>query len=300
MKSIQIGQKITPRGYKAADLYMQEIDRTRPLSPKDEHECALKAREGDEEAIHLLVKSNLRFVVSIAKMYTNDVVMLQELIQAGNIGLLTAARNFDPYRGFKFISYAVFHIRNEIIKELTNNSRMVRIPSNKVQLISKAKKGQSELYSQLGREATEEELVDWLKERTPLAEHLNVETLRHMLLIDLKTASMDRKFDSDDSGSGTLGDLMQAEDSDWDENFDAHYRQGVIEEMMSDLSDRDRGMLLDYFGFNEFQSPISSVQIGEKLGISTETVRNRIHKAIAKMKLSARRKGIDYGDFLSN
>jgi RNA polymerase primary sigma factor len=277
---------------------MQEIDRTQPLTPKDEYECALRAQAGDEEARNLLVQSNLRFVVSIAKMYTNNGVILQELIQAGNIGLLTAAQKYDPSRGFKFISYAVFHIRNEIIKELTNNSRMVRIPAHKVQLISKAKKGQSEIYTKMGREATDEELLDWLKERTPLAQALTLEELRYMMVSDLKTASMDRQFDSDDSGSATLGDTLMSEEEDPDEDFDRNYRKEALAEMMQDLSPLDQEILLDYFGFNEFQLPSSSVQISERLGFSVETIRNRIRKAIARMKISARKKGIDPGDLL--
>lgn len=279
---------------------MQDLEKTRPLSPKEEHECALKAREGDAEALDLLVRSNLRFVVSIAKMYTNDAVQLQELIQAGNIGLMTAASNFDPTRGFKFISYAVFHIRNEIILELTNNSRMVRMPSNKVQLVSKVKKAQSLLYSRLGREASEEEIIDFLQGQTPLASSLTPEVLRRMLIGDLKTASIDRKIDAEDGGSSTLGDFLPAEEEDPGFKLDQEYRMSVLEDMMRDLNQIDKEILLEYFGINEVRLQRSSTEIGKMYGLSSETVLNRIRKAIARMKLSARKRGINLEDFEIN
>lgn len=278
---------------------MQDLEKTKPLSANEEFELGLRARDGDEKAIDTLVRSNLRFVVSVAKMYSREIEEMQELIQAGNIGLIKAASNFDPTRGFKFISYAVFHIRNEIIQELTNNSRMIRLPSNKVQIVSKAKKGHSILYSTLGREPTEAELLDWLKGQTPLAASLTETKLREIMIGDLRTSSIDQKINDDDSSSSSFAETLKSPTPENSDVFDVEYRAQILNDIMTDLTEEDRAMILDYFGLNKFQMQMSTYDLGARMGITAESVRNRINRCIRRMKLSARKRGLSLKDFLA-
>jgi RNA polymerase primary sigma factor len=164
MKQFKPVERYTPRQSASAGYYLNDVSRgNKILSPEDELEIATKASNGDMEARNKLVRANLRFVLSVAKMYTRDPDIYQDLVSVGNIGMIEAAEKFDPSRGFKFISYAVWHIRKEMIKYLVDNSRIVRMPGNRNNYLVRVRRLAAELSSKLDREPTTEELVEVLK-----------------------------------------------------------------------------------------------------------------------------------------
>ena len=267
------------------------------ITPDEEYEVALKAQAGDEAAIQKLVESNLRFVMSVAKMYTREAVVMEDLIQVGNIGLIDAARRFDPSKGFKFISFAVWHIRKEMINYLAMNSRTVRLPQNKGQLVAKLREGQNHLYSTLGREPTDEELIEWVKKKTELARTLDKDTLHIIIATDLKAASLDYQLSPD--GDATLLDTMPSDDkSAYDHAVESH-RKEVLELLMKDLNPLERYVVEEHFGMTglKFERPFSS--IGDELETTAEAARMRLKKALKKMKLAARRYGITFRETIS-
>lgn len=299
MRQFVITERITAKGQRALELYKQDVNKRDILSPDEEYAYAVRAQQGDEAAINILVETNLRFVMSVAKMYTRDAVTMEDLIQVGNIGLVDAARRFDPSKGFKFISFAVWHIRKEMINYLAMNSRIVRLPQNKGQLVSKVKEAQSTLYTTLGREPSEDEIIEWVKAKTDLGKTLDKDTLLVILSTDLKASSLDRPFDDTDSSSGNLGDSLESEDKNMEEYMTGGHNKQVLEQLMQNLNAMERYVVEEYFGMNELGFERNPNSISTDLESSGEAVRQRLKKALKKMKLAARRLGLNYGDIVS-
>ena len=299
MRAFVITERLTAKGQRASELYKQDVSKIPLLTPEQEYEVALKAQEGDEEAVEQLVESNLRFVISVAKMYTREAATMEDLIQVGNIGLVESARKFDPSKGFKFISYAVWHIRKEMIKYLGDNSRIVRFPQNKGQLVSKVREGYSDLYSQLGREPTPIEIIDWVKEKTPQASNLDEDTLRVILATDIKATSLDAKFDSDDSSSPTKMDLLDSGSLDVNDEMYSDHQNHLLQLLLRVLSPYEEYAIREYFGMNDLKFERSTPSIAFDLESTSEAVRVRIKKALRQMQREANRLGINIRDVMS-
>jgi RNA polymerase primary sigma factor len=256
------------------------------MTPDEEYQVGLLAQQGDEKAIQKLVNSNLRFVFSVAKMYASQDEWMDDLVSAGNIGLVEAARKFDPSKGFKFISYAVWHVRKEMIEFLSNNSRSVRIPSNKNQLASKIRKGSSEIYSREGREATEEELVDYVRNHTREgSDNFTVDTLRDVLRADQRSISLDSPLKQD--SEMTFLDTLGVEANQYDPYHDENVKH-LIAQLFSVLTPHERDIIERTSGIGKMV-PEHLGDIALEYGVSTEAIRHRQYKAMKKLKIHAKR-----------
>lgn len=273
MRQLKISKQITNRESQSLDKYLQEIGKVDLLTPDEEVELAQRIREGDQLALEKLTKANLRFVVSVAKQYQNQGLSLGDLINEGNLGLIKAAQRFDETRGFKFISYAVWWIRQSIIQALAEHSRIVRIPSNKIGALSKIDQASSLLEQQFEREPTDEELAELLD--------MTVDEVRTTVRSQTKQVSIDKPF-SEDEGSSLL-DVMEDEDSNEVENIvysDSLRRE--VGRLLSTLTERERIVISQYFGLSENTS-LSLEDIGENLGLTRERVRQIKEKALRKL-----------------
>lgn len=296
MRQFVITERFTAKGQRALELYKNDISKIPLLSPDQEYEYAVKAQQGDVEAIRKLVESNLRFVLSVAKMYSRDALVVEDLIQVGNIGLVDAAERFDPSKGFKFISFAVWHIRKEMIKYLADNSRIVRLPQNKGQLMAKIREGSNHLYSTLGREPTDIELIDWVKERTNLAHTLDEDTLKVIIATDMKASSLDMQFDVEDSSSSTLMDRLDSGPTDVSRNEYSDHQKQLLDKLLSKLGPYDRYVVEEYFGLNELKFERTTPSIAYDLEATSEAVRVRLKKALRKLRIHARALGINVNE----
>lgn len=263
---------------------MNEVDKTRVMSPEEEARVAYRAAAGDEEAREKLVTSNLRFVLSVAKMYAGKPEDFPDLVAAGNEGLIEASAKFDPSRGFKFISFAVWYIRKEIIKYLTENSRTVKIPQNQSQLISKIIKFAGELSTKEGREISNEEAFDLLKSENPKYKSVDEKTMKKALIADIKTASLDAELNTDND-AGTLKELLPSEDFDSDEIVLLKNKREILEKIMCCLTDIEKSIVIRFFGFDDQSGFTDSLQsIGEDMDYTSESIRLKLRKAITKMR----------------
>lgn len=274
MRQLKITQSITNRDSRTLEKYFNEISKDELLTPEEEVDLAQRIREGDEAALEKLVKANLRFVVSVAKQYHySNKIPLNDLINEGNLGLVKAAKRFDEKRGFKFISYAVWWIRQSIIQALAEHSRIVRIPSNKIGALSKIDQASSLLEQQFEREPTDEELAELLD--------MTVDEVRTTVRSQTKQVSIDKPF-SEDEGSSLL-DVMEDEDSNEVDNIvysDSLRRE--VGRLLSTLTERERIVISQYFGLSENTS-LSLEDIGENLGLTRERVRQIKEKALRKL-----------------
>lgn len=295
MRQFKVTDRTTTRNGRASTLYKQDLYRRNVMTPEEEAEVAKKAAEGDKEAQNSLVEGNLRFVMSVAKMYSMDPVTIEELIQVGNIGLIEASQKFDPSLGFKFISFAVWHIRKEMIMHLGEHSRMVRLPMNKGQLITHISDSISSLAGKLGRTPINEEILEDLKKKQlKLAKTLDLDTLEIILHADQKHASLDVQM-GEDSGS-TLLDVIWNDEDIFDSDLSSDSRAYHLNKMFSKLSERERFVIKEHYGLNKDKIPRGSLQIADDLEISTEKVRLIRSKAIKRLRLAARAMGIDTKD----
>jgi RNA polymerase primary sigma factor len=274
MRQLVISKSITQREYKSLDKYFNEIDKIDLISIQEEVMLARKIREGDHVALERLTKTNLRFVVSVAKQYQNQGLTLGDLINEGNVGLIIAAKRYDETKGFKFISYAVWWIRQSIITAISEHARMVRLPYNKLTMLSRLFKAVSKLEQDHGRKPSVEELAEYLEiSADKVAELLN-KTNAHLL-------SIDEPFREDDDL--TLLDVLQNNESGAD-----HYiiHESVIKEIhlsFKVLSKRDRELLVLFFGLGTF-SPLSLEEIGKRFNITKEHVGRLKEKALKKLR----------------
>ena len=275
MRQLKITKSITNRESQSLEKYLQEIGKVDLLTPEEEVSLAQAIKRGDQSALEQLTKANLRFVVSVAKQYQNQGLSLSDLINEGNLGLIKAAQRFDETRGFKFISYAVWWIRQSILQALAEQSRIVRLPLNKVGSLNKINKAFSELEQEYEREPSSDELAEMLN--IPTAE---VETT---LSVAARHVSMDAPFVEGEDNS-----LLDVLDDKKAVQTDRHLEYGEslsreIERSLGTLTDRQADVVKLYYGIG-VAHPMSLEDIGEKFGLTRERVRQIKDKAINKLR----------------
>jgi RNA polymerase primary sigma factor len=281
MRQLKITKSITNRESQSLEKYLQEIGKVDLLTPEEEVDLAKRIKQGDQIALEKLTKANLRFVVSVAKQYQNQGLSLSDLINEGNLGLIKAAQRFDETRGFKFISYAVWWIRQSILQALAEQSRIVRLPLNKVGSLNKINKAFSELEQTFEREPSPEELAELLEITTDEVETTLGVAARHV--------SMDAPFVEGEDNS-----LLDVLENNSMPGTDTHleYADSLrreIERSLGTLTDRQCDVIKLYFGIG-VEHPMSLEDIGDKFGLTRERVRQIKDKAINKLRATSRSK----------
>jgi len=282
MRQLKISKQITNRESQSLDKYLQEIGKVDLLTPDEEVTLAQRIREGDQQALERLTKANLRFVVSVAKQYQNQGLSLGDLINEGNLGLIKAAQRFDETRGFKFISYAVWWIRQSILQALAEQSRIVRLPLNRVGSLNKISKTFSDLEQKFEREPSPEELAEVLD----ISASEVVDTLK----ISGRHVSMDAPFVQGEENS--LLDVLE-------NNMENKPDQGLIDDSLrkevaralSTLTQRESDVIALYFGLDG-NHPMTLEEIGEKFNLTRERVRQIKEKAIRRLRHTSRSKAL--------
>lgn len=281
MRQLKITKSITNRESQSLEKYLQEIGKVDLLTPEEEVELAKRIKSGDQAALEKLTKANLRFVVSVAKQYQNQGLSLSDLINEGNLGLIKAAQRFDETRGFKFISYAVWWIRQSILQALAEQSRIVRLPLNKVGSLNKINKAFSELEQAYEREPSAEELAEQLE--------IPTEEVETTLGVAARHVSMDAPFVTGEDNS--LLDVLE-NGTTGDTDSELEYKQSLrkeIERSLSTLTERQCDVIKLYFGIG-VEHPMSLEDIGDKFGLTRERVRQIKDKAINKLRSASRSK----------
>jgi len=279
MRQLKITKQITNRETASLDMYLQEIGRVELITAQDEVTLAQRIRAGDQEALDKLVRANLRFVVSVSKQYQNQGLSLPDLINEGNIGLIKAAQRFDETRGFKFISYAVWWIRQSILQALAEQSRIVRLPLNKIGAINKINKTLSKLEQDLEREPSYEEVSELLQ----MAPQDISDTMRNQS----RHLSMDAPLGNAEDG-GNLYDLLTNESSqNPDKLLVRESLQMEIYRSLSTLTEREADVVKLFFGLSGRHSH-SLEEIAEKVGLTRERVRQIKEKAVRRLKHGSR------------
>lgn len=272
MKQLKISQSITERS-PIIDKYLQEIAREPLLTTEEEVELFRQVREGNEEAFSKIVRCNLRFVVSVAKQYPTKNVGLLDLINEGNLGLIKAARKFDETRGFKFISYAVWWIRQSILQAIPEQSKIVRTPLNQVGALNKIRKAISEFEQEFERQPS----VDELAERVGI----DSEKVAEVMSTNVKQTSVDAPFG--DGEEGCLLDILKNDDAPCPENGLFHESLSTeVERVLSQLEERERDVVKMFFGLGCRE--MSLEEIGEAFNLTRERVRQIKEKAIRRLK----------------
>jgi len=274
MRQLKITKQVTNRDTLSLDKYLHEIGKVELLSAEREVELAKRIKKEDREALEELIKANLRFVVSVSKQYQNQGLSLPDLINEGNLGLIKAAERFDETRGFKFISYAVWWIRQSILQALAEQSRIVRLPLNKIGSINKINKSFNKLEQEYQRDPTIDEVADLMESTSELVEDtMNFSNIHISMDAPLRDEEVNNMYDvmlNDDSpspDSGLINSSLQLE----------------IERSLATLGDREGDILRYYFGLNGC-SPHTLEEIGDEFGPTRERVRQIKEKAIKKLR----------------
>lgn len=282
MRQLKITKQVTNRETASLDKYLQEIGRVDLITAEEEVELARKIREGDARALDRLTKANLRFVVSVSKQYQNQGLSLPDLINEGNLGLIKAAKRFDEKRGFKFISYAVWWIRQSILQALAEQARIVRLPLNKIGTINKINKAFSELEQKLERPPSAEELAEVLE--------ITAEEVKASFKNSGRHVSMDAPLKEGDESSSSMYDVLEndALPSPEKELMKESLRK-EIKRSLSTLTAREGDVVSLYFGLDG-KYPLTLEEIGEKFELTRERVRQIKEKAIRRLKHTSRSK----------
>ena len=279
MRQLKITKSITNRESASLDKYLQEIGREELITVEDEVELAQRIRKGDQEALEKLTRANLRFVVSVAKQYQNQGLSLPDLINEGNLGLIKAAEKFDETRGFKFISYALWWIRESILQALAEQSRIVRLPLNQVGSLNKINKALSKFEQENERMPSPDELAELLDiPREKIADTLRVSG-RHV--------SVDAPF-VDGEDNSLLDVLVNSDSPNADRGLVNESLNKEIERALSTLTERERDIVKYFFGIGTQEMTLE--EIGEYFGLTRERVRQIKEKAIRRLRHSARSK----------
>lgn len=279
MRQLKITKSITNRESQSLEKYLQEIGKVELISPEEEVRLAILIKKGDAFALEKLTKANLRFVVSVAKQYQNQGLTLPDLINEGNLGLIKAAQRFDETRGFKFISYAVWWIRQSILQALAEQSRIVRLPLNKVGLTNRISKAYSQLEQEYEREPTAEELAFFLD--------IDVEEVSATLNIAARHVSMDQPL-ADGEDSTLIDVLINHDELGTDDALAVKASlQTEIERSLSTLTERQKDVIRYFFGLG-IDHPLSLEDIGERFSLTRERVRQIKDKAIDKLRTTSR------------
>jgi len=280
MRQLKITKQVTNRETASLDKYLQEIGKVELITADEEVTLAQKIKQGDQDALEKLTKANLRFVVSVAKQYQNQGLTLPDLINEGNLGLIKAAQRFDETRGFKFISYAVWWIRQSILQALAEQSRIVRLPLNKIGSINKINKAAAHLEQEYERQPNADEIADVLE----ITEHEVKESVRN----SGRHVSMDAPLISGEDT--TMYDVMKSSDHTTPESglmYESLKRE--IERAISTLTQREADVVRLYFGLSGAH-PLTLEEIGEQFDLTRERVRQIKEKAIRRLKHTSRSK----------
>jgi RNA polymerase primary sigma factor len=281
MRQLKITKSITNRESQSLEKYLQEIGKVELISPEEEVKLAIRIKQGDQRALDKLTKANLRFVVSVAKQYQNQGLSLPDLINEGNLGLIKAAQRFDETRGFKFISYAVWWIRQSILQALAEQSRIVRLPLNKVGLTNRIQKAYSQLEQEFEREPSAEELAEILE--------LDIEEVSSTLGIAARHVSMDTPLSEGEDN--TLIDVLENPNAEL-ANSNIEHKESLKQEIdrsLRTLTERQKEVICFFFGIG-VDHPMSLEDIGEKFNLTRERVRQIKDKAITKLRSNSRSK----------
>jgi len=280
MRQLKISKSITNRETASLDKYLQDIGKEELITAEDEVNLAQRIRQGDQLALEKLCKANLRFVVSVAKQYQNQGLSLPDLINEGNVGLIKAARRFDETRGFKFISYAVWWIRQSILQALAEQSRIVRLPLNQVGSLGKISKATSKLEQIYERPPS----LDELAREMDVPEHKVAETMK----MGTRTVSMDAPIDQDEETK--LLDVFVAVDTpDTDENLIRESLAMEVQRSLATLTEKEREILNMFYGIG-YPHGFTLEEIGSAFDLTRERVRQIKEKAIRRLKHSSRSK----------
>lgn len=278
MRQLKISKSITNREQGALDRYLADIAKVEMVSPDEEVILAQKIRMGDQAALDRLVSANLRFVVSVAKQYQNQGLSLADLINEGNVGLIKAAQRFDETKGFKFISYAVWWIRQSILQAVAEQSRTVRLPLNQVGLLARVKKVASSLEQLYQRKPTIKEIADELD--------MPVEKIEAVMKINTREVSMDAPV-SDDDDLSFIDTFVSDNATDTDESVSRESEIAVIQRSLQTLTEKERTILNLYFGLDS-NSGCTLEEIGYMLDMTRERVRQVKDKALKKLRVHSR------------
>jgi len=282
MRQLTISQSITNRKEShTIEKYFNDLSKEERVTAEEEADLARRIRTGDNVALEKLVKANLRFVISVAKQYQNRNIPLNDLINEGNIGLIKAAQKFDETKGFKFISYAVWWIRQSILQAINNHSKIVRIPANKKSHFNQIKKAYSSFEQVYEREPTPEELAEILEQ--------NPSDIYNTLNADISKTSLDAPFGND--GEGNLYDVMENSSIE-DTDYKMEYTQSLKHETLRTLKTLDaREMEVIKMSFGiDYDHAMNFAEIGDGMGLTRERVRQIREKALRKLKSTGRQK----------
>jgi len=281
---LKITKQFTSRESKSLDKYLQEIGKVDLLTPEQEIELARRIKKGDKLALEALTKANLRFVVSVAKQYQNQGLSLGDLINEGNLGLIKAAERFDETRGFKFISYAVWWIRQSIMQAIAEQSRMVRLPLNRVGTLNKLGKAYTKLEQEFERKPTTEELGQELE--------MDADEVANTMQLYGRHISMDAPVKEGDDNKNSLLDLISNDQQPSPDILLMHESlKNEVESVLSTLSEREANVLRLYFGINSERSATLE-EIGERFDLTRERVRQIKEKAIRSLRHPSRSKNL--------
>ena len=279
MRQLKITKSITNRESESLEKYLQEIGREEMISVEEEVELAQRIKKGDRKALERLTKANLRFVVSVAKQYQNQGLSLPDLINEGNLGLIKAAEKFDETRGFKFISYAVWWIRQSILQAIAEQSRIVRLPLNQVGSVNKINKIANRFEQEHERRPSADEIGDFVD--------LPEDKIEDALKVSTRHVSMDAPFA--DGEENSLLDILPNNDSpDTDFELVMESLRNEINRALLTLNERERHIIEAFFGIN--QPEMTLEEIGEKFGLTRERVRQIKEKAIRRLRHNTKNK----------
>ena len=284
MRQLKITHKITSRESLALDKYLTDIGKIPMLVGDEEAELARRIRTGDQEALDKLTRSNLRFVVSVAKQYQNQGLSLSDLINEGNVGLMKAAKRFDETKGFKFISYAVWWIRQSILQAIVENSRIVRMPLNKVGSYNKVNEAYISFVQEFEREPTDEELGELLE--------MSPREVQTMMRSGIRHVSFDAPLYNSEDGESTMLDVFMSEDAqEPDIELMAESLREEVAQGLSILSPREVEVIASYYGLNGYK-PLNLEEIGELYGLTRERVRQIKERAIRRLRKAYNRNSL--------
>ena len=280
MRQLKITKQVTNRETASLDKYLQEIGRVDLITAEEEVELARRIKKGDQGALDKLTKANLRFVVSVSKQYQNQGLSLPDLINEGNLGLIKAAQRFDETRGFKFISYAVWWIRQSILQALAEQSRIVRLPLNKIGSINKINKAFARLEQEFERPPTAAELAETLD--------MTLDEVKQSMKNAGRHVSMDAPLKDGDDSSSNMYDVMRTGDTPApDTDLMTESLRKEIERSLRTLTPREGDVIRLYFGLNG-EHPMTLEEIGERFDLTRERVRQIKEKAIRRLKHTSR------------
>ena len=277
MRQLKINKSYTNREIQSLDKYLQDIGHEPVLSPDEEVELARRIKEGDDKALEKLTRANLKFVVSVAKQYQNHGLSLPDLINEGNLGLIKAARKFDETRGFKFISYAVWWIRQSIMQAIAEQGRPIRVPLNQVNSASKIHKALTRFEQEHERRPSE------IADSTDMSQ----ERVEEAIKADVKHVSMDAPFS--DSNEESLTDVLSSEDA--PATDDELLKQSLRDELtmaLGVLNERERNVITAFYGIG--QPEMTMDEIGKKQGLTRERVRQIRERALRRLRQSTKNK----------